>query len=83
MNLYLNYAREHWTHPDENPPIGLILCSEKDTAIAHYSLGNLSNRVLAREYQLVLPKEDELERKLDEARRLLLLERSGEGESAR
>ena len=24
MNLYLNYAREHWTRPDENPPIGLI-----------------------------------------------------------
>jgi hypothetical protein len=29
MNLYLNYAREHWTRPDENPPIGLILCSER------------------------------------------------------
>lgn len=28
MNLYLNYAREHWTHPDENRPVGLILCSE-------------------------------------------------------
>lgn len=83
MNLYLNYAREHWTHPQENPPIGLILCSEKDTAVAHYSLGNLSNRVLAREYQLVLPKEDELERKLDETRRLLLIEGSGERESAR
>jgi YhcG PDDEXK nuclease domain len=25
MNLYLNYAREHWTNPDENAPIGLIL----------------------------------------------------------
>ncbi len=25
MNLYLNYAREHWARPDENPPIGLIL----------------------------------------------------------
>jgi hypothetical protein len=31
MNLYLNYAREHWTHPHENPPVGLILYSEKDT----------------------------------------------------
>ena len=34
MNLYLNYAREHWTNPDENPPIGLILCSEHDAAVA-------------------------------------------------
>ena len=49
MNLYLNYAREHWTHPHENPPVGLILCSEKDTAVAHYALGNLANQVLARD----------------------------------
>lgn len=33
MNLYLNYAREHWMHAHENPPIGLILCSEKDAAL--------------------------------------------------
>lgn len=79
MNLYLNYAREHWTHTHENPPVGLILCSEKDAAVAHYSLGNLSNQVLAREYQLVLPKEGELAQRLSEARRLLL-KGSGEGE---
>lgn len=61
MNLYLNYARENWTNPDENPPIGLILCSEHDAAVAHYSLGNLGNQVLAREYQLALPTEEQLE----------------------
>jgi predicted nuclease of restriction endonuclease-like (RecB) superfamily len=72
MNLYLNYAREHWVHSHENPPVGLILCSEKDAAVAHYSLGNLSNQVLAREYQLALPKERELESKLSEARHVLL-----------
>ena len=33
MNLYLNYAREHWTNSDENPPIGLILCSEHDAGV--------------------------------------------------
>jgi hypothetical protein len=29
MHLYLNYAREHWMKPGENPPVGLILCAEK------------------------------------------------------
>jgi len=72
MNLYLNYAREHWTHPHENPPVGLILCSEKDVAVAHYALGNLSNQVLAREYHLNLPNEAELAARIDAARRLLL-----------
>ena len=69
MNLYLNYAREHWTQPHENPPVGLILCSEKDTAVAHYALGNLANHILAREYQLNLPNEAEIAARIDTTRR--------------
>ena len=57
MHLYLNYAREHWTHPDENPPVGLILCASKDDAVAHYALDGLPNTVLAAEYRLALPEE--------------------------
>ena len=71
MNLYLNYAREHWTNPEENPPIGLILCSEHDTAVAHYSLANLGNQVLAREYQLALPTEEQLVKRLKARRNQL------------
>jgi predicted nuclease of restriction endonuclease-like (RecB) superfamily len=71
MNLYLNYAREHWTNPDENAPIGLILCSEHDAAVAHYALGNLGNQVLAREYQLTLPTEEQLARRIEAKRRQL------------
>ena len=71
MNLYLNYAREHWTNADENPPIGLILFSEHDAAVAHYSLGNLRNQVLAREYQLALPTEEQLAKRLEARRRQL------------
>ena len=58
MHLYLNYARERWMKEGENPPVGLILCAEKGTAEAHYALDNLSNKVLAAEYQMVLPDED-------------------------
>ncbi len=29
LHLYLNFAREHWTLPEENPPVGLILCAEE------------------------------------------------------
>ena len=68
MNLYLNYAQENWTHPEENPPVGLILRSEKDAAVAHYALGNLNNKVLAREHQLALPKESELKARLKQVR---------------
>jgi len=71
MHLYLNYAREHWTKPGENPPVGLILCAEKGTAEAHYALDNLPNKILAAEYQTVLPDEQLIAKELDRSRREL------------
>ena len=57
MHMYLNYAKAHWMKPGENPPIGLILCAGKGSAEAHYALEGLANKVLAAEYQTVLPDE--------------------------
>jgi predicted nuclease of restriction endonuclease-like (RecB) superfamily len=71
MHLYLNYAREHWTKADENPPVGLILCAEKDDAIAKYALEGLPNKVLAREYKLALPNEKRLAAEIEKTRELL------------
>ncbi len=51
MHLYLNYAREHWMLDDENPPVGLVLCAEKDSGVARYALEGLPNKVLAAEYR--------------------------------
>jgi predicted nuclease of restriction endonuclease-like (RecB) superfamily len=71
MHLYLNYAREHWMKEGENPPVGLILCAEKGAAEAHYALEGLPNKVLAAEYQTVLPDEKLLAAELDKTRREL------------
>ena len=71
MNLYLNYALEHLTLPDENPPVGLILCSEHDNAAAHYAMGNMLNKVMATEYRLSLPDPDKLAEEIEKTRRLL------------
>ncbi len=71
MHLYLNYAREHWTQAAENPPVGLILCAEKDDAIAKYALEGLPNKVLAREYKLALPDEKRLAAEIEKTRDLL------------
>jgi predicted nuclease of restriction endonuclease-like (RecB) superfamily len=68
MHLYLNYAREHWTKPGENPPVGLILCAEKGAAEAHYALDNLPNKILAAEYQTILPDEKLIAEELDRSR---------------
>jgi predicted nuclease of restriction endonuclease-like (RecB) superfamily len=71
MHLYLNYAQQHWTKPGENPPVGLILCAERGAAEAHYALDNLPNKVLAAEYQTVLPNENLIAEELDRSRREL------------
>jgi predicted nuclease of restriction endonuclease-like (RecB) superfamily len=71
MHLYLNYAREHWVVPGENPPIGLILCAEKDHAVAKYALEGLPNKVLAAEYRTTLPQERLLAEEIDKTRRQL------------
>ena len=71
MHTYLGYAAEHWTRRDENPPVGLILCAEKDEALARYALGNLPNKVLAAEYRTVLPDEKLIAADLQKTWRML------------
>jgi len=75
MHMYLNYAAEHWTHNDENPPVGLILCAQNDEAVARYSLDGLPNKVMAGEYKLALPDEALLVAELEKSQREL--ERKG------
>jgi predicted nuclease of restriction endonuclease-like (RecB) superfamily len=71
MHLYLNYAREHWMKPGENPPVGLILCAGRGSAEARYALDNLPNKILAAEYQTVLPDERLIAEELERSRKAL------------
>ena len=69
--MYLNYARENWVHEGENPPVGLILCSQKDEAVARYALEGLPNKVMAAEYQTTLPDEDRLAAEISRTRQAI------------
>ena len=71
MNLYLNYLLENEKMGDENDPIGLILCSEKDEAVAHHALGRLTNMIFASRYKLQLPDPEILKREIEAERRRL------------
>ena len=71
MHLYCNYAREHWTLPDENPPVGLILCVSKGEALARYALDSLPNKIMAAEYRVALPDEKLLVAEIEKTRHLL------------
>ena len=60
INLCLNYYAAEVNDPDANPPIGIILCTEKDSITAEYALGGLSNNVFASRYVLYMPNKEQL-----------------------
>ena len=71
MHMYCNYAKEHWAYPEENPPVGLILCTDKGHALARYALDGLPSKVMAANYRMLLPDAEMLQRELEKARRRL------------
>ena len=71
MDGYVRMYEEHGKVEGDNPTIGLILCSEKNEAIARYSVLNDSKQLFASKYMLYLPTEEELQRELERERRLI------------
>lgn len=60
LNMYLNYYATEVNDEGDNPPIGIILCSDKDNLTAEYALGGLSNQIFASKYTLCLPNKEQL-----------------------
>ena len=60
LNMYLNYYAREVNDPDDNPPIGIILCTDKDRIAAEYALGGLSNKIFASRYVLYIPNREQL-----------------------
>lgn len=60
LNMYLNYYAAEVNDSDDNPPIGIILCTDKSNVEAEYALGGLSNNIFASRYTYVIPNKEEL-----------------------
>lgn len=60
INMYLNYYASEVNDTDDNPPIGIILCTDKDSITAEYALGGLSNNIFASRYVLYIPNKEQL-----------------------
>jgi predicted nuclease of restriction endonuclease-like (RecB) superfamily len=65
INMYLNYYAMEVNDPDDNPPIGIILCTDKDSITAEYALGGLSNNIFASRYILYMPNKEQLIRQIE------------------
>ncbi|MCK9246575.1 MAG: PDDEXK nuclease domain-containing protein [Anaerolineaceae bacterium] len=81
MDMYVRLYEEQKRSPDDNPTIGLILCSEHNHTVAQYSVLKDSQQLFASRYLTVLPSEEELQRELERERRNIeqqIKERRGE-----
>ena len=65
MDSYIRMYDALYRNPDDNPTLGIILCSQKNEAIVKYSLLNDSQQIFAAKYKLYLPTEEELKNMLN------------------
>ncbi|MBL9178270.1 MAG: DUF1016 family protein [Verrucomicrobiaceae bacterium] len=65
MDMYVRMFDDLKRSPDDNPTLGIILCTDKDDTIVRYSVLSESRRLFASKYRLVLPSEEELRAELE------------------
>lgn len=65
INMYLNYYKTEVNDDTDNEPIGIILCTDKDSIQAEYALGSLSNKIFASRYTLYIPDREQLEEQVE------------------
>ena len=70
INFYLNYWKREITTPEDNPPVGLLLCSDKDQTKVEYATGGLDQQVFVSRYLVALPKLQEIEQLIQRDRAL-------------
>ncbi len=70
MNFYLNYFKENEMSEGDNPPIGILLCTDKGESTVKYATAGI-NKLFVSKYKLVLPTEEELQKEIEKEKRLL------------
>ena len=60
LNMYLNYYAAEVNDENDNPPIGLILCTDKGNVDMQYALGGLSNNIFTSKYVTYMPDKEQL-----------------------
>ncbi|MCB1359558.1 MAG: DUF1016 family protein [Maritimibacter sp.] len=71
LNTYVSWFDKHVREPGDNPPIGILLCTEKDYALVQYALAAMDNSLFVSKYQLQLPTPEVLKQQLESERRRL------------
>ena len=62
LNMYLNYYKAEIMQPDDNPPVGILLCTEKGDTLVKYATAGLDPNIFVQKYMVELPTEDEIKK---------------------
>ena len=60
LNAYVSYYKQHHMTEGDQPPIGILLCTRKNTELVRYALADMSNQLFVSRYQVQLPGKDEM-----------------------
>ncbi|KXK43340.1 MULTISPECIES: PDDEXK nuclease domain-containing protein [Nitrosomonas] len=71
MDMYVRMVDDIKRASDDNPTVGIILCSSKDRSVVRYSVLNENKQLFASKYKLILPTEEELRAELEKEQRRL------------
>lgn len=71
MQMYVNYYTRELMNDGDNPPIGIVLCSDKSNAVVNYTLPEDNTQIFASKYMLYIPSEEELKREIQAERKVL------------
>ncbi len=66
INTYLNWFKKNEMTEGDNPPVGILLCTDKNHALVEYALAGMDNQLFISKYQLELPNRDEMRRFLEQ-----------------
>jgi predicted nuclease of restriction endonuclease-like (RecB) superfamily len=66
LNTYVSWYRKNMMTEGDNPPVGILLCTEKDHALVEYALAGIDNGLFVSKYLLELPKKEEMQRFIEE-----------------
>jgi YhcG PDDEXK nuclease domain len=65
LNTYVSWYAKSMRADDDNPPVGILRCTQKDQALAEYALAGMDNQLFVSKYQLHLPAREQLQRELE------------------
>jgi len=62
LNTYLNYYKEEVIQKNDNPPVGILLCTDKGETLVKYATAGLDENIFVQKYLVELPSKEELEK---------------------